>query len=81
MEIEILLFGIAREFCQSESLTLPVAAGLNVGDLKKLLEQKYPRLKTIGSYMIAVNREYARNDDMPVSEGSELALIPPVSGG
>lgn len=49
-------------------------------DLKAALEQQFPRLKQLRSYMIAVNNEYAQ-DGGPITEADEIAIIPPVSGG
>jgi molybdopterin synthase sulfur carrier subunit len=34
----------------------------------------------LASYMIAVNSEYASEDDR-INENDEIAVIPPVSGG
>src|SRR5262245_32774311 len=41
----------------------------------------FPRLRELsGSVVIAQNRQFASRE-MPVSEGDEIALLPPVSGG
>ena len=44
------------------------------------LEEKYPRLKELASYMVAVNDEYA-STNIAINENDEIAIIPPVSGG
>ena len=48
--------------------------------LKKDLLLKYPKLKNIEEFAIAVNEEYA-DDDLILKENDVVAIIPPVSGG
>jgi len=48
--------------------------------LKAILENKYPLLKELGTYMIAVNNDYGE-DSTIISLKDEIAIIPPVSGG
>jgi molybdopterin converting factor subunit 1 len=79
MIIDILAFGIAKEIFGGSSITIELS-GSSIGYLKEMLEDKYPRLKQLASYMIAVNNEYA-NNDQEIKQGDEIAVIPPVSGG
>jgi molybdopterin synthase sulfur carrier subunit len=51
-----------------------------VGALKQWMKQKYPQLQKLTSLAVAVDSEYAEDDQNLVDE-SEVALIPPVSGG
>ncbi len=79
--MEILLFGIAREIVGDVVLKIPGHANLHdVNDLRAWLEERYPQFKGLSSLAVAVNREYAQNND-PLPPGAEIALIPPVSGG
>ncbi|MDB5061862.1 MAG: molybdopterin synthase sulfur carrier subunit [Mucilaginibacter sp.] len=80
MEINILAFGIARDIFGSSSVSLQLGSAATTGDLKTALEAKYPRLKQLASYMVAVNNEYAE-DNGAITERDEVAIIPPVSGG
>ena len=48
--------------------------------LKKELLLKFPKLKNIEEFAIAVNEEYAE-DDLVLRENDVVAIIPPVSGG
>ena len=79
MTINILAFGIAKDIFGGSSIVVELG-GKTVGDLKELLEEKYPRLKQLASFMIAVNNEYGSND-LLIKQGDEIAIIPPVSGG
>ena len=80
MEINVLAFGIAKDIFGASSITLPLANDATVYNLKYLLEQQYPKLKQLKSYMVAINDEYALDGDT-LHERDEIAVIPPVSGG
>jgi molybdopterin converting factor subunit 1 len=78
--MKILAFGIVKDIFNNSAVEMDGNNELTVGTLKAGLEEKYPRLSHLGSYMIAVNNEYAP-DDANIAEGDEVAVIPPVSGG
>ncbi|HEY9195832.1 MAG TPA: MoaD/ThiS family protein [Mucilaginibacter sp.] len=80
MKINVLAFGVAREIFGSSSVSLELTNDATIYNLKYLLEQQYPRLKQLASYMVAVNNEYALPGDT-IHERDEIAIIPPVSGG
>jgi molybdopterin converting factor subunit 1 len=80
MKIEIALFGITKEIIGTTSLAYELSEGNNVNTLLEKLHQEYPRLKNLKSLVVAVNSEYADNDQV-LNEKDEIALIPPVSGG
>lgn len=80
MKINILAFGIVKEIFGSATVKVELANDSTVSNLQYSLEQQYPRLKQLASYMIAVNNEYALPGDN-VHERDEVAIIPPVSGG
>ena len=80
MNLNIALFGIAREIVGQSSLALTVPAGQSVAGLLAELRQQYPALADLRSLAVAVNNEYATGD-VALHERDEIALIPPVSGG
>ncbi len=80
MTLEILTFGIARDIIGSSVLTVEMAEGATVDELKRQILTLYPRFMALSSLMIAVNAEYG-NETTMLHEGDEIALIPPVSGG
>lgn len=79
MEITVLAFGIAKDILGAQSIQLQTD-GATIGDIKAILEEQYPELKELASYMIAVNDEYAHANTV-IHAGDEIAIIPPVSGG
>jgi molybdopterin converting factor subunit 1 len=78
--MEILAFGIVKDIFLTTSIDLIVDEDITVGALKQKLEGRYPQLRGISSYMVAVNDEYA-SDDSIIKNNDEVAIIPPVSGG
>jgi molybdopterin converting factor subunit 1 len=80
MEITILAFGIAKDIFGASTVTVELADTAITADLKTSLEERYPKLKQLASYMVAVNNEYAE-DGLAITERDEVAIIPPVSGG
>jgi len=80
MEINILAFGIAKDIFGVPGISVELSDQANTATLKALLEERYPKLKQLASYMVAVNNEYAE-DKLIITERDEVAIIPPVSGG
>jgi molybdopterin converting factor subunit 1 len=80
MKINVLAFGVAKEIFGSSTVSLELTNDATIYNLQYVLEQQYPRLKQLASYMVAVNNEYALPGDT-IHERDEIAIIPPVSGG
>lgn len=80
MEINILAFGIAKDIFGASTITVELTDAATTADMKALLEERYPKLKQLASYMVAVNNEYAEGK-LIITERDEVAIIPPVSGG
>jgi molybdopterin converting factor subunit 1 len=76
MEVTVQLFAILRERAGARELTLELPEGARVADALAELGELADGLPLV----MAVNREYAREDSV-LDPGDELALIPPVSGG
>ncbi|AKG34056.1 molybdenum cofactor biosynthesis protein [Paenibacillus durus] len=82
MQISIRLFAGLAEAIGSQVLDFHVAEPqVTAGTLKELLSASYPEAAgQISVSMVAIDREYAPEDTV-ISGSSEVALIPPVSGG
>lgn len=78
--MKILAFGIVKEFFKGSETEVELHDSATVLDLKNKLEEAFPEIKKLKSYFIAVNDEYAE-DDWVLNNNSEIAIIPPVSGG
>ena len=80
MELQIQAFGIAKDILGGSMVTLRVDETITAGELKSELEKRYEPLSKLSSFLLAINDEYAQPEDK-ISEGDEVAIIPPVSGG
>ncbi len=85
MKIELRYFASLREALgvAAESLELPPTV-CRVGQLRQLLQARgevwQTALGTQRALRTACNHQIC-NDDMPLSEGCEIAFFPPVTGG
>lgn len=80
MKIRLLLFAGLRERAGTEALEVELDNGLDLAGVKRELERRFPAWGSLEHVRGVLDRAYVRDDAVP-SEGCELALIPPVSGG
>ena len=77
----ISLYGITKDIIGNNKLSIDASNTIHtVGDLKIWLSNRYPALQRLTSLAVAVDSEYA-DDAHFIHSNSEVALIPPVSGG
>jgi MoaE-MoaD fusion protein len=81
MQVRVRYLGMLKELAGRESEVVQLADGARVGDLYAELQQRIPKLNDFGrAIAVAVNYEYS-DSNKALSEGDEVALLPPVSGG
>lgn len=81
MRIDVQLFAGARDQLGRGSVQLELSDNATVADLRHRLATDFPVLADIMQRaMLAVDAEYA-SDNQKLHSASEIALIPPVSGG
>jgi molybdopterin converting factor subunit 1 len=81
VRVRVLFFGAAREAAADEVLLTVAPSATARAAFEQLLEE-YPELQRFrASLLVAVNQEYARDLDVVLKDGDELAVFPPVSGG
>ena len=81
MQIDVLLFAAAREAAGAKSIRVDVPSDASAADVLRSLGDTIPGIQgLIPSCRLAVDNDYVTADH-PVSGASEIALIPPVSGG
>ena len=76
-KIKVLFFGALSEISGREQQTVEIPG--NLGDLVELLNSENPGLKN-ARFSIAVNQEISPVD-RELSDGDEVALLPPFAGG
>ncbi|HIA26883.1 MAG TPA: molybdopterin converting factor subunit 1 [Planctomycetes bacterium] len=81
MRFSVLLFASLRDRAGSERIEIEIAEGATLNALLEAIEVQQPELSgRLAAVRVAVDEEF-RDGDHPLSEGNEIALIPPVSGG
>ena len=81
VNITVRLFALAKQLANSDTLVVSVATPATVRDVRRAISETCPPLAGLmGQMLIAVDSEYAP-DDTQVSTQSDVACIPPVSGG
>jgi len=80
MKISILAFGIARDILGGSSIDIELNEQPTAGQLKQHLCEQYPDFEKLASISLAVNTEYAKDEQL-LEKGDEVVIIPPVSGG
>jgi len=80
LKIELILYGISRDIVGGSTCQVEIKEGATVKDVMDILVSKFPDFTKLKSLLIAVNDEYAPNEQVIVA-GDEVVLIPPVSGG
>jgi len=80
MKVQVLLFGIARDIVGQRHLAFEHSEPIDVKSFKQVLQDKYPKMNHLSYFKVAINQEFAEDEQMLI-EGDEIALIPPVSGG
>lgn len=81
MIVRVKLFAVAKELAGQDELSLELPAGATIADLRQAAIAKVPALAKIIPHSVwALDATYAA-DRTSIDEKSEIALIPPVSGG
>ncbi|QIW21787.1 molybdopterin converting factor subunit 1 [Bacillus thuringiensis] len=76
--IRVLLFAYLQEEAGTNELQIE-KENITVAELKDVVAKEY-NVPMTASIMVAINEEYANEDDT-IRDGDVVALIPPVSGG
>jgi molybdopterin converting factor subunit 1 len=81
MRVTVRLFARLREAAGRELDACDVPPGARVADVWAAMTTRHPALAPFGgSLSAAINADFARMTS-PVSDGDEVAFLPPVSGG
>ena len=81
MLVRTLFFAQYRDFTGSDELTVELPAGARVADLVERVRSRSPGAARLPQEpVVAVNMDYA-SLAVELSDGDEVAFIPPVAGG
>ena len=81
MKVDVLYFAVLRERTQLDHETVELPAGALVRDARAAIAARHPSVAALlPGVQFAVNRVVAA-DTRALTDGDELALLPPVAGG
>lgn len=81
MKVQIKLFAFAKELAGRDEVAVEVGDTPTVADVRRALLRAVPEVEPALSHSRwAVDAEFV-TEDAKIDDGSEIALIPPVSGG
>ena len=81
MKLKVRLFASFRQAVGAGEVRVNLASDARVRDVLAAMRREYPALGAgLENAMVAVNLEYV-GPDYRLSDGDEVAIIPPVSGG
>ena len=81
MNVKVRLFAAARQWAESDSLTVHCPEDATLVDLRQAIERDFPGSAALLPHIrFAVNARYV-SEEYQLKPGDEVACIPPVSGG
>lgn len=80
LTLQLQAFGIAKDILANRKMSYTLHHGTTIGDLKASLMEAYPQFEGLQSLSFAVDETYQK-DDFSLTDGAEVVIIPPVSGG
>jgi len=81
MHVVVRLFGAVRESVGEKELRVELDEGAVLGDLRALLARDHPVFEALGERLAASVAFEVVPLETPLSDGDEVAFLPPVSGG
>lgn len=81
--VTVLFFARGRELAGVSQRTVDLKDAADTVQLIKFMLAEYPKLSEIvASTVLSLNQEYLDpTETVPLKDGDEVAVIPPVSGG
>ena len=81
-EVSVRLFAHARELADGESVCVSVSEPATIAELRRALLVRLPAAaELLRRSMFAIDSEYVGDEVLLPDDASEIACIPPVSGG
>ena len=81
MTVRVLFFGVLADRIGVRETAQSIGDGADVANLLGVLARIYPDIASVRDKLaVAVNLEYVKKEHA-LTDGDEVAVIPPVSGG
>src|SRR5215472_7208274 len=81
MRLRVLFFGMLKDLVGRPSEEIDLPDGADLGSVFERYASRFPRLRELAPSIVAArNQEFAELNTV-LTDGDEVALLPPVSGG
>ena len=81
LKITVLLFAQARDRAGHSRIELALPAGSSVATALETVRREHPALEPLWPHLAVALDGALAPGDVPLRDGAEVALLPPVSGG
>jgi molybdopterin converting factor subunit 1 len=81
IRLKVLFFGRIRELCGLSEESIQMAEGATLEEVFTSYALRFPKLSGFHSSLVASRNQEFAAWDTKVTEGDEIAFLPPVSGG
>jgi molybdopterin converting factor subunit 1 len=81
MRVKVLFFGMLKDIVGSAEEQLTVSEGAQLENVFEHYAGRFPRLREMASSIVLARNQEFSDVSARVSEGDEVAFLPPVSGG
>ena len=81
MIVKVRMFAVTKQAAGAAEVQVELPEGTTVAQLRSSIQSQYPQLADLGDRLLfSLDAEYAPDSQL-ISEGADIACIPPVSGG
>ncbi|HLK47183.1 MAG TPA: molybdenum cofactor biosynthesis protein MoaE [Bryobacteraceae bacterium] len=81
MHLRVLFFGMLKDLVGRPSEEIDVPDGASLGTVFERYAGCHPRLRELAPSIVAARNQEFADPATPLSDGDEIAFLPPVSGG
>lgn len=81
VQIRVLFFGVLRDITGMREDSLNIDDGSSLSAVYEHYAMRFPRLRDVSSSLVLALNQHFSEPSVPVSDGDEVAFLPPVSGG
>jgi MoaE-MoaD fusion protein len=81
VRVKVLFFGMLRDIVGRAEDSVEVADGSRLESVFEHYARQFPKLDTLKSSIVLASNQQFRERSAAVSDGDEIAFLPPVSGG
>ncbi len=78
--IRVLLFGMLADMAGERELEVPGKESMTLADILDHLQRLFPTMND-AMFLLAVNQQQTSDMNTTISNGDEVAIMPPFSGG